>query len=226
MRKRDLQRERLDPIGERLIAISILTENEIENIVTSPTLYSSVLSRVNSRPAAAERTSQRLVPAFAAFTSMFLVLCFAGYFVIRHDAQLQDSALTAREPLVSETAPKLSVPNGISDAFTERDIEETPSVERPGMRVQNASFRKPAASENRPPRARVEKLPDLKFIPLVYTDDPAESFRGGRIIRVEMPRASLFAMGINVPLENGAETVKADLLVGQDGVPHGIRIPQ
>jgi len=39
-----------------------------------------------------------------------------------------------------------------------------------------------------------------------------------------MSRASLFAMGINIPLENGAEVVKADLLVGPDGVTRAVRL--
>ena len=43
-------------------------------------------------------------------------------------------------------------------------------------------------------------------------------------MRVEMSRASLFAMGINIPLENGAEVVKADLLVGPDGVARAVRL--
>ena len=33
-----------------------------------------------------------------------------------------------------------------------------------------------------------------------------------------------FAMGIHVPLENGSDTVRADLLVGPDGVPRAVRL--
>ena len=39
-----------------------------------------------------------------------------------------------------------------------------------------------------------------------------------------MPRSALFAMGVNIPLENDAEVVKADLLVGTDGVTRAIRV--
>ena len=61
-------------------------------------------------------------------------------------------------------------------------------------------------------------------MPVTYTGDNGESARGGRVIRVEVSRATLFAMGINVPLENESPTVKADLLVGPDGVTRAIRL--
>ena len=54
--------------------------------------------------------------------------------------------------------------------------------------------------------------------------DPDES--GGRIIRVDMQRSSLFALGVNVPLENGPDAIKADLLIGPDGMTRAIRVVQ
>jgi hypothetical protein len=62
------------------------------------------------------------------------------------------------------------------------------------------------------------------FYAVSYAGDPHETERGGRIVRVDIPRSTLFAMGINVPLENESATVKADLLVGSDGVTRGIRV--
>jgi len=61
------------------------------------------------------------------------------------------------------------------------------------------------------------------FIPVAYAGDPRET-AGGHIIRVDMSRSSLFALGVNVPLENDSDTVKADLLVGADGVTRAIRV--
>ena len=44
-----------------------------------------------------------------------------------------------------------------------------------------------------------------------------------KIIRTELSRASLFALGVNLPIENETEKFKTDLLVGSDGVARAIR---
>ena len=65
------------------------------------------------------------------------------------------------------------------------------------------------------------------YIPLSYV--PA---RGGieesLVVRVDVPRASLIAMGLPLSLtaDHGSEMVKADLKVGLDGVPLAIRLVQ
>jgi hypothetical protein len=67
--------------------------------------------------------------------------------------------------------------------------------------------------------------PDGDFYAISTTYAMDETAGGGRIIRADVPRSALFAMGINIPLENGGtETVKADLLVGSDGVTRAIRV--
>lgn len=58
----------------------------------------------------------------------------------------------------------------------------------------------------------------------MFDGDTLEAARGGHVVRVDMPRSSLFAMGVNVPLENETGSIKADLLVGPDGVTRGIRL--
>ena len=63
--------------------------------------------------------------------------------------------------------------------------------------------------------------PGAEFYPIAGDGD---AVAGGHIVRVEMPRSRLFALGVNVPLENDSETVKADLLVGPDGVTRAIRL--
>src|SRR5438874_326484 len=66
--------------------------------------------------------------------------------------------------------------------------------------------------------------PAGEFYALSTGYDQDETTGGGRIIRVDMPRSSLFALGVNIPLENDAEVVKADLLIGSDGMTHAIRV--
>ena len=63
---------------------------------------------------------------------------------------------------------------------------------------------------------------DAPFLPVNYADGLPP--RMGSIVRVELPRSALVALGLTVPLENSSPTVKAELLLGSDGVTRGIRI--
>jgi hypothetical protein len=60
------------------------------------------------------------------------------------------------------------------------------------------------------------------FFPLSYGEDqkPMES---GEVIRVQMPRSALIAFGLPVNVERADVPVKADLLVGEDGLARAIR---
>jgi hypothetical protein len=63
-----------------------------------------------------------------------------------------------------------------------------------------------------------------EFQALTYAGDPNEPGEGGRIVRVELSPASLFAMGVDVPVENETARIKTDLLIGADGVMKGVRV--
>jgi hypothetical protein len=60
------------------------------------------------------------------------------------------------------------------------------------------------------------------FLPLVSGGDsmPMES---GRLVRVELPRSALLSMGLPMNIERAGEPVKADVLLGEDGVAKAIR---
>jgi hypothetical protein len=71
------------------------------------------------------------------------------------------------------------------------------------------------ASENRTEVA-------TEFIPLIQGDVMSPS-DGGQIVRVEMPRGALLAFGLPMNMERAGERVKADVVVGNDGVARAIR---
>jgi hypothetical protein len=63
------------------------------------------------------------------------------------------------------------------------------------------------------------------FLPLGYLN-PASLQDGGQIVRVEVPRTTMASFGLPVNMDRYNERVKADVLVGVDGVPHAIRFVQ
>jgi hypothetical protein len=46
------------------------------------------------------------------------------------------------------------------------------------------------------------------------------------VVRVQMQRSALTALGLTVNEEHGADWIQVDLLVGDDGLPQAVRLPQ
>jgi len=52
------------------------------------------------------------------------------------------------------------------------------------------------------------------------------SLEDATVVHVQMQRSSLTALGLAVNEEQGADWIQVDLLVGDDGVPQAVRLPQ
>ena len=63
------------------------------------------------------------------------------------------------------------------------------------------------------------------FIPLSYMNVVSLQ-DGGQIVRVELPRSALVKFGLPVNMDRYNERVKADVLLGVDGLAHAIRFVQ
>jgi hypothetical protein len=92
-----------------------------------------------------------------------------------------------------------------------------------------------------PPTSRVVAGPDVAaasdaddstalesgFIPLPYFGDAgllSGSAADDDVVRVEMPRSTLVALGVPLADDGGAEAVQAELLLGAGGMPQAVRI--
>jgi len=63
-----------------------------------------------------------------------------------------------------------------------------------------------------------------EFIPLVAGAPAAAPLESGQLVRVQLPRAALASLGLPLNAERGHETIKADVLLGSDGLAHAIRL--
>jgi hypothetical protein len=61
-----------------------------------------------------------------------------------------------------------------------------------------------------------------EFIPLIHGEAMTPS-DGGQIVRVDMPRSALMSFGLPMNMERGGGRVKADVVVGNDGLARAIR---
>jgi hypothetical protein len=62
-----------------------------------------------------------------------------------------------------------------------------------------------------------------EFIPLVAGTPSAPPLESGQLVRVQLPRAALASLGLPLNAERGNEPVKADVLLGNDGLARAIR---
>jgi hypothetical protein len=69
--------------------------------------------------------------------------------------------------------------------------------------------------------AQNEEVSD--YIALTYLND-STAFDSGLVVRVQVPRSTLISMGLPMNVENSSELVKADVVVGDDGVARAIRL--
>jgi hypothetical protein len=113
--------------------------------------------------------------------------------------------------------------NGSSPATPTVDIEKAavPNV-TPG-------HRQSIARQNRrvthvPNKAADTANPEIAtdFMPLTY-GATASLQEGGRMVRVELPHSAMAALGLPVNIDRANERVKADVLLGVDGLAHAIR---
>jgi len=52
------------------------------------------------------------------------------------------------------------------------------------------------------------------------------SLEDATVVHVQMQRSALTALGLTVNEEHGTDWIQVDLLVGDDGVPQAVRLPQ
>jgi hypothetical protein len=82
-----------------------------------------------------------------------------------------------------------------------------------------AAPRRPAHTEV----AAAPKAPAEQFLPL-YPGTPMLPFERAQVVRVAIPRAALAPAGLPVDPMRAAERVRADVLMGDDGLIRGIRL--
>ena len=226
MQKRKLDNKTLDIIGRRLFEGETLPAGEIDKIVSKTHLFESIKARIATNdlatPALAPAGSpvlqfvRRNAIAFASIT-VLVVAAIGALSLLRPETTM----VAVKEVKIPDAVPEVARP-----VFPP---QETETGKLSAGRAINADFRVEKAIVSRP-RERTVRPPVVDeaevatFYPVGYTGDPAETAGGGRIIRVDLNRSSLFALGVSLPLENDEATVKADLLIGADGVTRAVRI--
>lgn len=153
-------------------------------------------------------------------TAAAVVLLAAALFALqffRQSSQAESSV--SPEPLATAGAPSRESNTAKREEQKPSAVEKAkPTAPRATRRTRSIFHPMLASANSQRPSETV-----TDFVPLTAIAD-ATAMRSGTIVRVEMPRASLIAMGLPLHAERADETVKADIVVGDDGLARAIRL--
>lgn len=218
MNKRRIQKSELDAVGAKLLKAGRLRGEEIDRIVSAPSLFNAVRARTaEGNEKRASRSGWLGWKPAAASTAAFVALIISfGYFEYLN--KLETAGVTRSKDL-----PRVLKTDVDS---IKRELKAVMAAPR------RSDISRPAATkvfyrENvRPAKPKMLQAPkknEGEFYALSFAGNVEDAMRGGHIVRVDMPRSALFALGVDLPLENDSKFIKTDLLVGTDGVPRAIR---
>ncbi|HEY2846845.1 MAG TPA: hypothetical protein VGI80_03445 [Pyrinomonadaceae bacterium] len=218
-------KESRDEIGKLLVRRASVSGAELEAIVDRDDLFSGVMKRI----ATAEKVEVRkfslgMGAAYATVSLAVAVIATVTIFALLRTTDLSSGPSIARSS-VPAAQPDAAVPQPARPPQDETQVPKQLTAGSGDQRMIMADsktytpVRRPPAQRPIRPSASDD---DGDFYPVSYAGN--ETLAGGRIVRMDLPRAQAFAMGIRVPLENDSETVKADVIIGPDGVPRAVRL--
>jgi hypothetical protein len=150
-----------------------------------------------------------------------------GALKARPDSEVARRATTAAEensPLeVQETSPSEVEESASHAPSPARDRTPRSTFTAPRPRAMNASYGGGARDALARPsgEARAQEI-TTEFIPLMQ-GAPYPRAEESHLVRVELPRSALASFGLPVGAESPGGRVKADVLLGEDGIARAIR---
>jgi len=234
--KKKLTNEELDALGRELFRAAAVSRDEIEDIVGSPMLFRSIKSRIEAdrpqqKPGFFERWAglpilnwNRAAAGFAAAV-IFIAGTVTVFVMIKNtgtSATIAQGPSKIVQPIKDQpikAAP--SVHDQESDNVeVSQPGPELASYKKEPVKAQKTVAKRQPATRFTAPRFDAEG----DFYPVTFGGSAEEMSRGGQIVRTEIPRSSLIAMGVDMPIDSANEKIKTDLLVGPDGVVRGVRL--
>ena len=185
-------------------------------------------ARLEARLLAALREQKTLAPsvnryshrlrrlAISAAAAILVVLALAA---IRFDQSIRVDRV--------EQAQKLSFKDQLAEPSKIMPVERQPALAVGNQQhsTQKISRRNLVSQTKRPPRtvdAGATQEIATDFIPLVQGDS-LNLMESGQLVRVELPRSALVSFGLPMNMERAGQRVKADVVVGNDGLARAIR---
>lgn len=154
----------------------------------------------------------------AAIAAVLLIVFALSIFRARQSAPAVGN--TNAVPVAQAGSPTSPVVSPMVPA-TSRDDQPQLSVPRQRTLAARQNRRGATPTTNQPNSTGNNEIA-TDFLPVTY-GGVANLADGGRMVRVELPRSAMASFGLPVNMDRANERVKADVLVGVDGLAHAIR---
>lgn len=234
MKKRDLQREKLERIERAVLRSGKTPDAEIEKIVSAPQLFERVRTNIKMEELRRETRIKNRLPlpslqfwnwqkAFLAFAAIAILIFSASALFVSFSTPPETAQQNTKQAAVSqvEKEPETIAPRATETPKPEPRFRQTGTVKKAKAKNNPQNLQKSGRKKRNLPQ-KFENQSDEPFMALTYAANLANE--ESQIVQVEMTPARLLALGIAVQTENEYEKIKTDLLVGSDGVARAIRV--
>lgn len=188
-----------------------------KDLTASAAVWESLSAGFDARGVARVTTSRpRWIYAAGAIAAMLLVM-FALLPIVRRHRQPVN--VEASNPTSSTTVRAIQT---TKETGTEPKPDELAVNVKPKPQV--ISHRHLPVRQTLAPQVSQPKEIATDFIPLTYGDPNVGS--DAQMVRVELPRSAMASFGLPVNMDRADQRVKADVLLGSDGLARAIRFVQ
>jgi hypothetical protein len=196
---------------------------DMETLGAPEELETKLLKAFRAHQVVTPIARRRLNASYWPIAIAAMLLIAIGVVVFRWNKDTVDT----RRQAVKQTQPQKSPENDNKPQDEPPKDVEYQAVNVPSKRPNRKPARK--AGARRPENTQVANHAANEiatdFIPLSYMN-AASLQDGGQIVRVELRRSALANFGLPVNMDRYNEKVKADVLLGIDGMAHAIRFVQ
>jgi hypothetical protein len=159
--------------------------------------------------------------AIAAAATVLILLTVAA---LRRNDPPQMPVENARDAKAEQAAPA-PAPRGDATPSTSAVRDKQVAVyHRPRRAGGSRVARNSRGKDGSKPETTGPEVSEIatEFIPIVHGDN-LNSMESGQIMRVELPRSALISFGLPMNMERADERIKADVVIGNDGMARAIR---
>lgn len=226
---------------ERSLTMSLRTMAQDMSGVSAPTrLEEKLLAAFRERsrltpvvvpfPSQSRQTRNWVAAIAAALLIVFGVLAVRGFvFSRRPEPQVASDNSKPKEAAAVVPDVKPQTPVAVTTKGTQESLPPTPKLPAP-QRKRAGNYlaaSRPTNATKATPIANTQSVQDnvevaTDFFPIGYSSTPNLQ-EGGQLLRVELSRAAVARFGLPVNMDRAGERVKADVLVGADGLAQAIR---
>ena len=238
---------RADALAHSSACASCATRLADERMLTSGLRALAVETKAFSAPARVEtqllaalrnrQASQRQARStrwgyFAAAAAAVVLMLAGTLFMLARQRTQEEAPVVKTVPPLEVTVPErpaindgtVLATNGINKAET-NPHQQSASRHRVSAVARDRKYRNIPATRPNESGSFHEGEVASAFVPLGYMS-PSSMQDGGQIVRVELPRSAMVNLGFTVNMDRYNERVKADVLVGNDGLARAIRFVQ